>query len=105
MIFAGLPTDGIWTSLHLSRAQFLCILLGSLLVFAFAGGPFWEHLRASHFWRLVLSYLIIPPWVLWALWRNGAFGWLRLLVASAVLSVIKLVLTAVFLVVAGIAAS
>jgi hypothetical protein len=101
--FAPLPRRGIWTSLNLSRAQFLCILTGSLLVFAFAGGPVWRHAHESHFWRLLVSYLLIPPAVSWALWHNATFQWLRLVVASAVLSAIKLVLTALILVGIGIA--
>ena len=104
MIFASFPTRGIWNSLDLSRSQFFLILVVSMLVFTFVGGPFWHHLRESHFWRLMLSYLIILPGVLWALWSNGRLNWLRAVVASAVLSAIKLVLTAILLVAAGVAA-
>jgi len=103
-LFAPLPARGIWTALHLGRGQFLAILFVSLAVFTFAGGPLWQHARASHFWRLTASYALIPPAVAWALLHNRAFGWLRWLVASAVLSVIKLVLSALVLVAAGLAA-
>jgi hypothetical protein len=100
--FAPLPVRGIWTALDLGRGQFLWILGASLVLFAFVGGPLWSHARESHFWRLLISYLVIPPAVAWALWRNGKLRWLRLLVASAVVSAIKLVLTALMLVAVGI---
>lgn len=100
-LFAPLPTSGIWTSLDLTRGQFLWILLGSLLLFAFVDGPVWSHLRTSHFWRLTISYLFIPPAVALALWRNGKAHVLPLVVATAVISVIKLVLTALLLVGVG----
>jgi hypothetical protein len=99
--FAPLPTRGIWTSLDLTRAQFLCILLMSLVLFVFVDGPVWSHLRTSHFWRLVISYLFIPPGVALALWHNGKAHLLPMLVATAVISVIKLVLTALVLVGVG----
>ena len=101
--FAGLPTRGIWTSLDLTRGQFLSILLGSLVVFTLVGGPLWGHAHESHYERLVVSYLVIPPAVAAALWRNGEIQWLRILVGSAVISVIKLVLTALLLVAVGLA--
>lgn len=103
-LFAPLPTNGIWNALHLGRGQFLLILSLSLAIFSFAGGPLWGHARESHFWRLSLSYLAIPAAVAWALWRNRALGWTHWIIASAVLSVIKLVLTALILVAVGIAA-
>ena len=102
-LFAPLPTRGIWTALDLTRTQFLLILAASLLIFAFLGGPLWSHAHQSHFWRLTLSYLVIPPAVVAALWRNRKLGWLRVLVGSAVIAMVKLVLTALLLVALGIA--
>lgn len=101
--FSPLPTHGIWTALDLSRAQFLWILAASVLLFAFVGGPLWTHAHASHFWRLLISYLFIPPAVAWALWRNRRLGALRLVIGSAVIAMVKLVLTAILLVALGIA--
>lgn len=102
--FAPLPARGIWTALDLERSHFLWILGGSLLLFVFVDGPLWSHARENHFWRLVLSYAFIPPAVAAALWRNGKLHWMRLLAASLVLSLIKLVLTALLLVGIGLAA-
>jgi len=82
-LFAPLPTRGIWTSLDLTRGQFLAILLVSLLLFTFVDGPLWSHAHASHFWRLTLSYLFIPPAVALALWRNGKARLLPTLVGHA----------------------
>ena len=101
-LFAPFPTHGIWTALDLSRAQFLTILSTSLIIFTFAGGTVWAHARESHFWRMSLSYLVIPPMVGWALWRNEKMGWSRFLVGSAVIAAIKLVLTAIVLVAIGV---
>ncbi len=101
-LFAPLPVHGIWDSAELSRTQFLVILIASVAVFTFIGGPVWAHARESHFWRLGVSYAMIPPAVLVALWRNHRFSWTNLLMGTAVISVIKLVLTASLLVLVGV---
>jgi hypothetical protein len=94
-----LPTRGIWTAIGLGRGQFLGILALSVAAFLLVDGPLWHHLRDSHFDRIALSYGIIPPLVGAALWRNGRFRPLLLLEASAVISLVKLVLTALLLMV------
>ena len=100
-LFAPLPVHGIWDSLDLSRTQFLVILLLSVIVFTFVGGPVWIHARDSHFWRLGISYAIIPPLVLLAQWRNKRLSWMGLFLGTTVISLIKLVLTASLLVLVG----
>ncbi len=100
-LFAPLPVHGIWDSVDLSRTQFLVILLISLIAFAFVGGPVWTHARDSHFWRLGLSYALIPPLVGLALWRNERLSWMSLFLGTTVISLIKLVLTASLLVAVG----
>jgi hypothetical protein len=99
----GLPERGIWTPLELGRGQFFAILGLSLVVFAFAGGPVWRHLRDGHTLRIAGSYGIILPLVWAARRRNGAAGVGGTLVASAVIAAIKLVLTAGLLVLLALA--
>jgi hypothetical protein len=101
--FGPLPTRGIWTALDLTRGQFLFVLLLSIALFVFVDGPLWTHAHESHFLRITVSYLAIPPAVALALHRNGKLRLVILVVASAVLSLLKLVLTAVILVVIGMA--
>ena len=98
-LFGPLPEHGIWTAISLTRTQFLLILGLSLTLFLLVDGPVWQHLHDSHFRRIVLSYLIIPPAVVVGLVRNRAAGALSVLVASVVLALLKLVLTAGLLVV------
>lgn len=100
-LFAPLPVHGIWDSVDLSRLQFMAILLVSVIVFTFVGGPVWSHARESHFWRLGISYAIIPALVGVALWRNRRFSWMSLFLGTTVISLIKLVLTASLLVLVG----
>ncbi len=97
------PTDGVWTTLGLGRAQFFAILGLSLALFAFVDGPVWRHVHAPHFWRIMVSYAAIPVAVAAALaWnRTPRFG--LFLGASAVLALAKLVLTAGLLVALALA--
>ena len=90
----GLPELGIWTALALTRGQFLTILTLSVVLFVFVDGPVWQHLRASHFLRISVSYGVIPFAVAGALFHNRQARPLLVLGASAVLALIKLVLTA-----------
>jgi hypothetical protein len=98
-----LPTRGIWTALDLTRDQFLLILALSVGLFVFLDGPLWSHARDSHFWRIALSYLVIPLAVALSLFRNGKLAAAPFVVGSAVISLIKLVLTAILLVAIGVA--
>jgi len=102
-LFGPLPTRGIWTALDLTRGQFLAILTSSVILFLFIGGPLWTHARQSHFWRINLSYAIIPPAVAAAFYRNGKMRLVPIIVASGVIALVKLVLTAVLLVLIGVA--
>jgi hypothetical protein len=97
-LFGPLPTRGPWTALGLTRGQFVTILGLSVGLFLVVGGPVWRHLRDAHFWRLALSYAVIPPAVAWALRRNGSSHALRIVVASGVLALLKLLITAGLLV-------
>jgi hypothetical protein len=102
-IFGGLPEEGLWTTLALTRAQFMIILALSIVLFVFVDGPVWRHLHASHFVRITVSYGAIPLAVAVALARNGKARPLLVIAASAVLALIKLVLTAGLLVALAIA--
>jgi len=99
----GLPRDGIWTSVGLGRGQFLAILVVSIALFVFVDGPVWQHLRASHFNRIMVSYGSIPPAVGAALLYNRRLTLALLLTASAIVALIKLVATAGLLVAIAIA--
>ena len=102
-MFGAFPTDGIWTSLGLGRAQFFAILGLSLVLFVFIDGPVWRHVHAAHFWRITLSYGAIVPAVWAALLWNGTPRLSPLLGASAVIALVKLVATAALLVVLALA--
>ena len=102
-LFGPLPTRGLWTALDLTRGQFLAILLLSVALFTFIGGPIWLHARASHFWRITLSYAAIPAGVTAALLHNSQARLARIIVASVVISLIKLIVTALLLVMIGVA--
>ncbi len=102
-LFGPLPTHGVWTALELTRSQFLFILVLSVVLFLFISGPLWAHARDSHFWRINLSYAIIPIAVAAALYRNCKMRLVPIVVASLVISLVKLVVTAVLLVVIGLA--
>jgi hypothetical protein len=101
--FGPLPTRGIWTAFDLTRDQFLVTLAFSVALFVFIGGPIWSHAHESHFWRIGLSYLVIPVAVALCLFRNGKLRLAPLVVGSAVISLVKLVATAIILVVVGVA--
>ncbi len=102
-LFSPLPISGPWTALHLTRAQFLVILIGACLVYVFLGGPLWHHLRENDFVRIVTSYAMIPLAVAIALRHNGALRLSPWLVASGVLAALKLLVTAMLAVAFGIA--
>ncbi len=99
------PTDGIWTSLGLGRVQFFAILGASLALFAVVDGPVWQRVHAPHFWRIMVSYAAIPVAVACALAWNRAPRLTLFLGASAVLALVKLVLTAALLVALALAQS
>jgi hypothetical protein len=101
--FGTLPIDGVWTSVGLTRNQFLGIVLLSTMLFVFVDGPLWNHLRHSHFARIVYSYAMIPGAVAIALRLNGKLRWGLLIAASVVVGLVKLLLTAVVLVAIGLA--
>jgi hypothetical protein len=75
------------------------------MLFLFIGGPLWAHARASHFWRINVSYAVIPLAVAAAFYRNGRARLVPIIVASAVIALVKLVVTAVLLVLIGVAQS
>lgn len=101
-LFGPLPASGPWTALHLTREQFVAILLIACAAYAFIGGPLWRHLGESDFHRIVLSYALIPLLVAGALSWNHALRLPRWFVASGVLAALKLVLTALLAVATGI---
>jgi hypothetical protein len=103
--FGGFPDDGIWTSLGLGRGQFFAILALSTLLFVFVGGPVWRHVHDPHFLRITVSYAAILPAVWAALARNRAARLPLILGASAVLALVKLVVTAALLVMLALAAT
>ena len=97
--FGGLPKRGIWTAVELTRNQFVAILGLSVLLFVFVGGPLWNHLHDSHFLRIAVSYGVIPLAVALALHRNGSWRLPLVVGASALIAVVKLLLTAGLMVV------
>ncbi len=96
--FGALPARGIWTAVGLSRTQFLTILAASVVLFVVIGGPVWRHVRDPHFMRITVSYGVIPVGVLAALRRNGRPRLLTVIAASAVVALVKLVVTAALLI-------
>ena len=103
--FGPLPTRGVWTAVGLTRGQFFAILGVSIAMFVFLYGPIWLHTHDSHFARIVWSYLIIVPMVGWVLYRNGKARITSVLGASVVIGLVKLVVTAVILVLIGLVRS
>jgi hypothetical protein len=101
--FGPLPERGPWTAVGLTRGQFVGILALSVGLFLLAGGPLWQQVHAGHLGRIVASYAVIPPAAALALARNGRLHPLTLLAASVVLALLKLVLTAVLLVLFALA--
>ena len=100
--FGPLPAAGPWSAVGLSRGQFLGILAVSLALFVLLGGPVWAHLRDSHFTRIILSYAVIPFLTAAAQWRRGTLRPGVFLGASALLSAVKLLVTAGLTVALGI---
>lgn len=82
----------------LTATQFWVILGLATLCFALAGGPVWRDPRGEHFWRLTLSYLLIPLAVAVAMRRTRPFPLGRFLAASMLVALVKLVVTALLLV-------
>ncbi len=102
-LFGPLPIHGVWTAVGLTRGQFVAILALSVALFVLVGGPVWTRLHDSHFTRLLVSYAAIPPAVWVALRRNGAARPATVFAASAVVALVKLVVTAGLLVVVALA--
>lgn len=78
----------------LSRAQFVAIIGISLVAFLFVDGPLWEQLGDNHFRRITLSYLAIPVLVAALQMYAGKLDAGALFGATIVIGVIKLLLTA-----------
>ncbi len=102
-LFGPLPTHGVWTSLGLTRGQFLSILAISVALFVLIDGPVWRHVHDRHFGRIVLSYGFIVPAVAATLYRNGYLRLGPVCGASVVIALVKLVLTAGLLVTLALA--
>jgi hypothetical protein len=101
--FGALPERGPWTGVALTRAQFLAVLTLSLALFVFVDGPVWLHVRDAHVGRIAVSYGIIPAAAAIALRRNRALTPARLVGATVVIALLKLLLTALLLVVLALA--
>jgi hypothetical protein len=98
-----LPTRGPWTAVGLTRGQFLAVLGLSIACFALLGGPVWGHAHGEHFARIGVSYALIPVAVAWIVRRERPFPVGRWLAASAVIALVKLVATALLLVLVALA--
>ena len=96
-LIGPLPTHGPWTAVGMSRGWFFAVLGLSVLAFVLIGGPVWRHPHDGHLVRITVSYLMIVPLVGAALRRERPFPFGRLAVASAVIALMKLVLTALLL--------
>ena len=94
---------GPWTAVGLSRGWFFAILALSLVGFVFIGGPIWMDPRGRHFGRITMSYLVIPAATAVAFRRHRPFPFGRFVAATAMLSLIKLVVTAALLAVVVLA--
>lgn len=101
--FGALPERGLWTAVGLTRKQFAAILGLSVGLFVFVGGPLWAHLHDGHLARLAVSYGMIPPAVVLAFHRNGSVRLPLVLGASAVIALVKLLVTAGLMVVVALA--
>lgn len=100
--FGGLPSQGVWTTVHLSAGQFVAVLALSVVLFVFLDGPLWRHLHDGHALRLFASYAVIPVGVALALARNRQLRWMPLLGGTLVIGVIKLLLTAFIVMLLGL---
>jgi hypothetical protein len=96
-LIGPLPTTGPWTAVGLTRGWFFAILALSVLGFVAIGGPVWLHPREGHFVRITASYLMILPLVGLALRRERPFPLGRMLAASAMIALAKLIVTALLL--------
>lgn len=96
--FGHLPETGPWTTVGLTRGQFVAIFLVSVGLFVVIDGPLWAHLHDHHTLRLGGSYLAIPALVTIALWRNDRLTLGRWLAGNAVIGLAKLMATAALLV-------
>ena len=103
--FGAFPSLGIWTPLGLSRLQFFLVLAGSIAAFTFLGGPAWRHLRDPHLLRISVSYAVIPLGVAGAYVYNRDRRLALALAATAVIALIKLVATALLLMLFSITVS
>ncbi len=92
--FGAFPERGVWNALSLSRGQFVAIIALSVLAFVFIDGPLWRHLDANHFRRIVASYGMIPLMILVCQRIGGRIDVRTLLGATIVIGVIKLLATA-----------
>ena len=102
-LIGPLPTHGIWNAIELTRGQFLFILAVSVALFVFLEGPLWRHAHEGHFVRIGLSYAVIPVAVAAALHFNRKLRLVTIVAASTVIALAKLILTALLLVVIGLA--
>jgi hypothetical protein len=93
-----LPTRGPWTAVGLGSGPFFAILGLSALCFALVPTPVWADPHGEHFWRLTLSYALIPAAVAIALRTERPFPIGRWVAASALLALVKLVVTALLLI-------
>jgi hypothetical protein len=93
-LFGPLPEHGPWTVVGLTRTQFGAILGMSVVLFLFVDGPLWAHVREPHLRRIAVSYAAIPLAAAWALGLNGRLRLHFVLGASAVIALLKLVVTA-----------
>jgi hypothetical protein len=100
--FGALPERGLWTTVGLRRGQFLAVLAVSLGLFVFVGGPLWSHVHDHHFARIAVSYGAIPIGVAVALRANGTLRPTLLVGGSAVIALLKLVLTAALLLIVAL---
>ena len=93
-----IPRHGIWDAVGLRRFQFFGILLLSISLFLFLGGPAWHALKGAHTMRIGISYLVIPVLVAGAQWHNGSLRFRSWFEASLLIGLIKLIATALLFV-------
>lgn len=97
--FGAFPQRGVWTGVGLSRGQFLAIIAVSVAAFLYIDGPLWSHLKGNHLRRIVASYGIIPVLVAACQLAGAGFDLRRLFAASIMIGVIKLLVTALLVLV------
>ena len=96
-LIGPLPTTGPWTAVGLTRTEFFAILGLSVLAFVVIGGPVWRAPQGGHFGRIVLSYGLILPLVAAVLRRERPYPTGRVLAASALIALVKLIGTTLLL--------